>query len=513
MSIANDTPRTAGLSRRIAGYLPDLALGAAAALGQAPWGIWPLTVIALGLVIWRFSRLQTAGRMFWCAFLAGTGYFAVALSWIVEPFLVQPEIYGWMAPFALLLMALGGGLFWGLPGWFVARISGDKWGRAAGLAAALAMSDWLRGWIFTGFPWTVLGHIWIGTPVAQAASLIGAVGLSALTATLAALPVLFWRDAEPPIRAAAPGVILSLLLIAVFWAGGLKRLDTPISDTGLTLRLVQPNAEQALKWDPEWAQIFWQRLLNESAAPPDGPAPDAVIWPETAVSFLLNYAGEALPVIANAAGTPVLMGIQRAEEPRYYNSLIELSPEGEVRQVYDKYHLVPFGEYIPWGNALSRIGISAFAAQQGYGYTPGDGPAVLAPETLPPFQPLICYEAIFPQQLRATEGAEWLLQITNDAWFGTVSGPYQHLAQARLRAIESGLPLMRAANTGITAAIDPLGRVTASIPLGGEGHIDAALPAPLPRTFWTRTGPWPVLLAAVLVLFCAALRRTRALPR
>lgn len=234
-----------------------------------------------------------------------------------------------------------------------------------------------------------------------------------------------------------------------------------------------------------------------------------MIWPETAVSFLLNQADEALPILSQAAGAPVLMGIQRAKGPRYYNSLIEVAPGGTVRQIYDKFHLVPFGEYIPWGNLLSRIGISAFAAQQGFGYTPGPGAMVMTPEGLPPMQVLICYEAIFPQHLRAVEGAEWLLQVTNDAWFGTRSGPYQHLAQARLRAIESGLPLMRAANTGVTAAIDPLGRITAQIPLGATGHIDTALPAPLTQTWWMRNGNWPVLLAAFAALLASILRKRR----
>lgn len=495
--------------RALLGLAADLALGGVAALGQAPWGLWPLTVIALAVILWRVGRAANGRVAAWRAGAAGTGYFALSMSWIVEPFLVEPEIYGWMAPFALILMAMGGGLFWALPGWIAGRFAPGWQARAMAFGAALVLSDWLRGWIFTGLPWAQLGHVWIDTPVAQAAAYIGAIGLSALTVTAAALPLCFWRGSPFQPRGALAGVILSALLIATFWAAGLNRLDTPVTPRGITLRLVQPNADQALKWDPEWAQIFWRRLLEESTAPTDGPHPDAVIWPETAVSFLLNQADEALPILSEAAGAPVLMGIQRAEGPRYYNSLIEVAPGGSVRQIYDKFHLVPFGEYIPWGNLLSRIGISAFAAQQGFGYTPGPGPTVMTPDGLPPMQVLICYEAIFPQHLRAVEGAEWLLQVTNDAWFGTRSGPYQHLAQARLRAIESGLPLMRAANTGVTAAIDPLGRVTAQIPLGATGHIDAALTAPLAQTWWMRMGNWPVLLAALSALLAGILRKRR----
>ncbi|WBU62854.1 apolipoprotein N-acyltransferase [Paracoccus aerodenitrificans] len=491
------------------GAVLNFLLGAACALGQAPWGLWPVTIIALSILFWRIGTAATTRAACLKGGVAGAGYFALALSWIVEPFLVQPEIYGWMAPFALILMAAGGGVFWAVPGWLAGRLTNDRLARVAAFAAALVLSDWLRGWIFTGFPWTILGHIWIGTPAAQAASFIGGIGLSALTVAAAALPVLFQRSHGPDWHRFLPGSIISLLLIAVVWAGGLLRLDTKITMTGKTIRLVQPNAEQALKWDPDWAQIFWERLLTESAAPPEGPPPDAVIWPETAVGFLLNQADDILPVISEAAGAPVLMGIQRAEDERYYNALIEITREGTLAETYDKFHLVPFGEYIPWGDFLSRLGIGAFAAQQGYGYTPGPGPAVMTPEGLPPLQPLICYEAIFPQHLRSVNGAKWLLQVTNDAWFGTISGPYQHLAQARLRAIESGMPLMRAANTGITAAIDPLGRITSSLPLGAMGHIDAGLAAPLGTTFWTRTGPLPVLLISFAVLFVAALRRRR----
>ncbi|WBU58927.1 apolipoprotein N-acyltransferase [Paracoccus albus] len=493
--------------RGLRAVLVDALLGAAVATGQAPWGLWPLSLLALSIIFWRIAAARTAASCGWRALGAGMGYFALAMSWIVEPFFVQPEIYGWMAPFALLFMALGGGLFWSVPGWIAGRIAGHGNAIVVAFAAGLVLSDWLRGWIFTGLPWALLGHIWIDTPVAQSAAYAGAIGLTALTVAVAALPVIFRRNGTAAALSLWPGTALSVLLVATLWVGGLKRLDTPIVETGVTLRLVQPNAEQALKWDPEWAQIFWQRLLQESAAPADGPAPDAVIWPETAVSFPLNVAGEALPVLSEAAGTTVLMGIQRDEDARYYNSFIEVAPGGEVRQIYDKFHLVPFGEYIPWGDQMARIGIRAFAAQLGFGYSAGSGPAVMQSEGLPPFQPLICYEAIFPQHLRSVEGAEWLLQATNDAWFGTLSGPYQHLAQARLRAIESGMPLMRAANTGITASIDPLGRITASLPLGVVGHIDAPLPAALPRTIWMKFGPLPIVIISILLIVVAGFHR------
>lgn len=431
------------------------------------------------------------------------------MSWIVEPFLVEPEIYGWMAPFALLLMASGGALFWTVPAWLASRITPAVSGRALAFAGAMIISDWLRGWIFTGLPWALTGHVWIATPAGQTAATFGAIGLSALTMLAAALPSVFWRAPAPQLpgwRPFLPGLILSLLLIACAWSAGLARLARPMpADLPVNLRLIQPDAKQALKWDPYWSEVFFRRLLDLSAARDVGQgAPDMVIWPETAVNFLLEQAGTAPQDIAAYAGSPVLLGIQRAEGTRYFNSLTEFSAKG-VGPVYDKFHLVPFGEYTPWGDVMAQFGIRAFAAQQGFGYSSGTGPRVLNFGTLPPVQPLICYEAIFSRHLiSGPDRPAWLLQITNDAWFGEISGPWQHLAQARLRAIESGLPLMRAANTGVSAVIDARGGLRATLGLNLAGRIDAPLPGALPATPWSRWGDWPAILAALACIFCAA---------
>lgn len=242
-----------------------------------------------------------------------------------------------------------------------------------------------------------------------------------------------------------------------------------------------------------------------------------VVWPETSVPFLLDEADPMLPEIAAAAGAPVLAGIQRGDGARWFNSLAVLNPDAQVGAVYDKFHLVPFGEYVPWGDALARFGITAFAAQHGNGYSPGAGPRVLDLPGLPDFQPLICYEAVFERDLaRAAVGGRrpgWLLQITNDAWFGTRSGPYQHLAQARLRAVQSGLPLLRAANTGVSASIDAYGRVRGNLPLGTAGALDARLPGALGPTLWWRWGDTPMLGIMVAVLAALIARRGAAIKK
>ena len=492
--------------------LLHVATGAAAALGQAPWGLWLVTLLALALLCWRIARSRTPFRP---AFLAGCGYFAASMFWIVEPFLVEPEIYGWMAPFALVLFAAGGGLFWAVPGWLAGRISTGWQDRATGFAAALVLSDWIRGWIFTGLPWALTGHIWIDTPAAQLAALTGSIGLSALTMLAAALPILLWRGPATDMRGALRGSVMAALVIALAHGWGLNRIIAPLpADRDFTLRLVQPNAEQALKWDPYWSQVFFDRLIRLSTGPTaDDRAPDAVIWPETAVNFLLERAETAPQEITRIAGAPVLLGIQRSEGSRYFNSFAEFTADGRIGRTYDKFHLVPFGEYTPWGDQLARFGISSFAAQHGAGYSSGTGAQVLRglADQLPPVQVLICYEAIFSRHLiTGPDRPEWILQITNDAWFGTLAGPWQHLAQARLRAIESGLPVIRVANTGVTAVIDARGAVRQSLGLNVEGRIDARLPGALPPTIWSRTRDWPVVIATLLALIVIATRRRKS---
>jgi apolipoprotein N-acyltransferase len=281
--------------------------------------------------------------------------------------------------------------------------------------------------------------------------------------------------------------------------------------TGKVVRLVQPNAPQHQKWDPAWAPIFFQRQIEASAA---APRPDLIVWPEAAVPVLLEDAGPAFDAIAAAAGgVPVALGIQRRDRARIYNSLVVLDETGAVGDLYDKHHLVPFGEYFPLGDLAAGFGLYGFAAREGDGYSAGPGPALVDLPGLGRALPLICYEAVFARDVNRAPGRpDLLLQVTNDAWFGTRIGPYQHLAQARMRAVEQGLPMVRVANTGISAMIDPLGRITAMLPLGEAGHVDAALPAPLPPTLYARTGDL-ALFALLLVALGVTLRWQSPRPR
>lgn len=481
--------------RRLA--LP-VGAGLVLATGQAPLGWVVIALPALCVFIYAVARAHVRAEAAWVAWAGGATYFAVTLSWIISPFLVQPEVHGWMAPFALVLMAMGLALFWAGAGWIAHRVQTPVFG----FAVALTAFEMMRGYVFTGFPWALVGHMWIDTPFAQLAALIGPNGLTLVTLFVAAVPVVTYRWAGPVVGLVA---VASLAVAHVL----LDVAPGPARD--VTLRLVQPNAAQNLKWDPDQARANFARLLDLTEAQP---VADLTIWPETAVPYLIDTAPEVGQMIAAASGgRPVIVGYQRVDGPLGWNSMGLIGGDGQVAKHYDKWHLVPFGEYIPFGDiAYDWFGLQAFASQLGRGYSAGAGPAImdLGP-ALGVILPLICYEAVFPQDVNAVPArADWILQITNDAWFGTLTGPWQHAAQARFRAIEQGLPLVRVANTGVTAVYDAKGRMVAELPFGVAGALDIPrIPGALPPTLYSRFGEMPVLLLLAGLAFRLVLVRKR----
>ena len=484
--------------------------GAAAALGQAPVSVPFAAVLGLAWLFHLVSGSADFRRAATLGWAGGAGYFAVALFWIVEPFLVEAAVHGWMAPFALIGLSGGLALLWA-PALGIARmLAGGPLRAALAFAVLLGAAELARSYLLTGFPWALIGHVWIGWAPMHLAAWIGPHGLTLLTTLSAAAAAAAARRKAILVPAAlAP---FAILYAAGAWMGA-RPIPTEVGRP--VVRLVQPNAAQHLKWDPFHAREFVERQIRFTAAGAADRRPDLIVWPETALPLPLRNSGPTLErVVAAAAGVPVALGIQRLDGPDAYNSLIAIDGSGKLAEIYDKRHLVPFGEYLPGAGILERLGLGLFADHMGVGqgFSAGSGPRLIDPGGLGPTLPLICYEAIFPQDLRgAPARPEWLLQLTNDAWFGRISGPYQHLAQARLRAVEQGLPMIRAANTGISAAIDARGRIAAELPLGEAGYLDVALPAALPPTPYSRTGDLPA--AALLLLafggLCVARFRER----
>jgi apolipoprotein N-acyltransferase len=476
-------------------------LGLIAALGQAPWGLWPLTLLALA------AMLAFAPRRFGPGWAFGAGHFALAMHWIMQPFFVDAARHGWMAPFALVLLAGGLALFWGAAFWAAGRARLGL----TGLVALWAGAEAARALLLTGLPWAMPGHVWIGTPLAHLAAYVGPLGLTlatfALTAAIArALLPGGWARAVSPLAATA--------LALAGWLALDPGPAPPPDPAAPLIRIVQPNIPQGEKWDDALIADHVARLLTLTAQQPEGEAatPALVVWPETAVPYLLEWAGPVLnDATAAARGGVLVAGImRRTGEATFHNSLIVAQDTGTPRAIYDKAHLTPFGEYIPLGNWLGGLGINGLAANQGFGFTPGPGNALVDLPGIGAALPLICYEGIFAEEVAARPpGARLILLITNDAWFGTFAGPQQHLAQARLRAIETGLPLLRAANTGISALIDADGRVLDSLTLGQTGTIDATLPPAQAAPLYSRTGDWPVLVAIAALLTLGAILRDR----
>ncbi|MFD2740851.1 apolipoprotein N-acyltransferase [Sulfitobacter aestuarii] len=477
-------------------------LGVIAALGQAPYDLPLLMLAAMVLVIRLFATRGTPWQAALLGWLFGAGYFIHALRWIVSPFLVDVERHGWMAPFALVLLGAGMALFWGLAFWAARRLSPRGWG----LILCWPAVELLRAYIFTGFPWALPSQALVDVMAGQALAWVGPYGL---TLWLVALAVLLGMRAHGRKALVATQIVAGLAGAALL----LLPVQAPPAPLGeRVIRLVQPNAAQRDKWAPEMIPVFFRRQLDFTAAAPErGGAPDLVIWSETAIPWPLDLAEPALTQIATAArGTPVMLGVQRRGATRFYNSLVVLDGEGAVAQSYDKHHLVPFGEYVPFGDLLGQFGIHGLAAQAGNGYSSGPGAMLLDLRGIGPALPLICYEAVFAHDVNAAPTRPALLiQLTNDAWFGKNAGPLQHLAQARMRAIEQGLPLARAANTGVSAMIDPQGRIRAMLPLNEAGFLDARLPLPGAPTLYSRSGDLPLALLLLAGLGVAALRARR----
>ncbi|MGB4101544.1 MAG: apolipoprotein N-acyltransferase [Alphaproteobacteria bacterium] len=452
--------------------------GSLCCLGLPPLGWFPVLWIGLPLLVWLLSGATSARQAFVTGWCFAFGYFLFGLYWIAASMFVDLERFGWLIPVTVTGLPAGLSLLYGLAALICHKLQRRGIVGALTLAWCLAATEYVRGFLLTGFPWNLFGYIWTEyLPVAQSVSLFGSYGLTFATLSAAVLPATL---AAPGKRAAllANGLAIGSFLVLGGW--GTWRLQTPVHTTpDVYLRLVQPNIAQNLKWDPQERAGNFAQLLDMTALPSDRPLTH-IIWPETAVTyFLADDAPHRLRISAVLPeGATLLTGAPRQEhtpsgDTLYFNALVTLDRSGMIGTSYDKFHLVPFGEFVPFRSfgpiAAVTAGLGAFTA--------GPGPRSLHVPGLPAFSPLICYEVIFPHEvIDPHDQPRLLINITNDAWYGKTSGPYQHLAIARMRAIEEGLPLIRVANTGISAVIDPYGRTLQSLPLETKGNIDTTLP-------------------------------------
>ena len=472
-----------------------LVAGVLAALAMPPLYWLPLAVVGVVafVLIWQTAPSPRSALLRGWAW--GTGHFAVGSYWILEAFFVPPADYAVLGPpiVAGLAVLLGffPGLAAGISRWLVERwphLNG-RYRRLLVLALAWTAAEWLRGHIFTGYPWNPLGHVWaFAAPLLQGAAVVGVYGLGLLTFLVLAAPAAGWRASIAALAA----------LVAAGFAG--QWTMVPLPDDGPMLRIVQPNTPQAEKWRRDMAGQQLARLVELSRQPGFDKLA-AVIWPETAPPLVIEPGSEALAIMAHAVppGGYLLTGAARSTgrvEDGVWNSLLAVDRAGAIVAMYDKVHLVPLGEYIPFHRQLAPV-----SGLIGRGsFEEGESHVTLDLKGLPPFSPVICYEVIFPGAVTGP-GARprWLLNVTNDAWFGLSSGPFQHLTSARLRSIEEGLPMIRAANTGISAVIDAYGQVVASIGMAQEGVLDHRLPGARSITPYGRWGNWTTLALGMLL--------------
>ena len=504
--------------------------GAVSALALAPFDIWPILFVTFPILVWlidgagagKLNGVPAAAAAGW---FFGFGYFFAGLYWIGNAFLVDAKTFGWLLPFAITAMPAGLAIFTA----FGAALARILWRRGAlrilSIAVGLTAAEWLRGHVLTGFPWNAYGYTLTGPLVlAQSAALLGLWGLTFLAVAIFATPAALADEKSDTRRPWLPLTLSAVVLAALAGYGAMRLRQTPTAYVdGVRLRIMQPNLQQDQKFNYAARRdimAHYLALSDRSTGPQTTGMRDVthLIWPESAFPFLLTREPEAMAQIAELLpqGSVLVTGAARAADDaasgknfRAYNSVYVIDHDGSILSIYDKVHLVPFGEYLPFRPVLEKLGLMQLTKLP-EDFLAGDRRRVYDIPRAPRFLPLICYEIIFPGSVvPAGDRPGWLLNVTNDAWFGMSPGPYQHFQQARVRAIEEGLPLVRAANDGISAVTDPLGRIIKSLPLGVEGVLDSPLPRQIDPPFIARVGDGLValLLSAATILL---LTRRRA---
>lgn len=505
--------------------------GAASVLAMAPINAWPILFLTFPVLVWlvdgstsgRWGGLGSAALAGWCF---GFGFFLAGIYWVGYAFLVDAKTFGWLLPIAVAGLPAYLALYTAL-GLAAARLIWVRGpARILALAATMTIAEWLRGHLLTGFPWNTFGYAFMQPLVlGQSISLVGIWGLTFLALAICASPALLADEPEDtphPYR----WPVVGLVILAALAGYGVARLATHPTTfvKDVKLRIMQPNLQQDAKFNYSAKNEVMTRYLSLSDRT-TGPQSEGLrdithlIWPESAFPFFLTQEPDALAQIVALLkpGTELITGAVRAVPPepgartvRAYNSVYVIDSDGSIRGIYDKVHLVPFGEYLPFQTFLESLGLQQLTKQAG-GFLSGDRRRAMDVGRAPKMMPLVCYEAIFPgEAIPDNERPGWLVNVTNDGWFGISSGPFQHFQQTRALAIAEGLPVVRAANTGISAVIDPVGRVIALLPLGVEGVLDSGLPRAIEKTIYVKFGNAALILFLVVSLFTVGNRRLRA---
>ena len=472
-------------------------LGMLSSLSFAPYYLWPIMLVAICGLVWLLDSSIGQKDAAGCGWFFGLAHLASGLYWVSISFQFQANMPTWLGWFAVGGLAAYLALYPALALWIASRFWSQSSARILVFGSSWAAAEWLRGHILTGFPWNMAAQIWADSPVAfQSARFYGAYGLSLVTVTLFASVTLLPHKSGAPRRVFVVAALATLAGLSDGWWRLAARAEHP--QNAFTVHLVQANIRQDLETDPERQREILELYERMTAGTLRQRGPALVVWPETAVEYDVEGDAALRSRLAETIGRDGIL-VLGAVGQRYgpdaawigsRNSLLVLDGSGTVQAVYDKVKLVPFGEYLPAGSMLSRLGLVSVAGGSAR-FLAGEGPATLAVSGVPPFSPLICYEIIFPREfVGSSPRPAWLLNISNDAWFGNSSGPHQHLAQARIRAVEEGLPVVRSTPTGISAVIDAYGRLEGQTALGERSVLTANVPPPLPPTPYAWAGDW-----------------------
>ena len=470
-----------------------LILGSLCALGNNPWALWYLSILSLILWFSIVIKNDISKKIFKETFQFGFGYFAISLIWIVEPFFVEPWVHGWIAPIALIALPSFLALIWA-----IFAFLGHYYLSSIGMVIGLSLAEYSRLYLLTGFPWATISYILLDTKAEKWLSLLGPYGLS-LFLLLTCFIIARTLQIRTKINTfSAICTISTLFFVPYFFE------DQNQKNLNVSIRLIQPNAVQEKKWSEEFAPVFFEQMIEMTA---QQPKPDVVIWPETSLYLPYNSAFDELDRMRKAAEESILIfGALQIDPTNFLKNSLIIENNKQETVFYDKAKLVPFGEYLPFINLKSYFKISEQSNLFGGGFKKGEGSKLLNLPNGLKFVPLICYEAVFSNFLKpSVTNADFILQITNDAWFGKSIGPQQHLAQLRIRAIEYGLPVIRVANTGISAIIDANGKVIDNLEINKSGYLDSFIPSRKDNTIYGLFGDLIFLSLVLFTMFIAFL--------